>query len=260
MAKADAVCASSDKKLQAAFREELPADGQATPKQMQAVLKRVVPIVEDTVAGLNKLEPPERLEGRFDAALDEAETAISSLRKGSRSARAAEAVFSAETDPFARTNEGLESVGVTACSQGGGGQEGAAGGEDTAGGERAAGTSLGSTFVATEYQFAGASTLKQGQVTIALSNRGFERHELNIVRLKDGVTAKQVMEAEAAGLDTEDLVADEGVGAVSPVDPGATGTVQVNLVPGTYAYACFLDAPDGQAHVRKGMIGQFQVA
>lgn len=245
-AQGNVVCARSDEKLQKAFQEELGDDRRPTPKQMQAVLKRVVPITEETVEGLRRLEPPETLEDKYEDALEKAEAAIAALRKGAASPKAAEAVFSAAEDPFAETNKGLEAVGISTCSQG----TGAEGGTDAA---------ARVTFRAEEYAFNGPAVLRAGRVTVTLSNQGKERHEMNIVRLKDGMTSRQVVDAEAAGRDTEELVADDEVGGVAPVDAGGVGSAEVNLVSGTYAYACFVDAPDGQPHVTKGMFGEFRV-
>lgn len=240
------VCAQSDKKLQKAFRKELGGTAQPTPKQMQAVLKRVIPITESTVAGLRRLEPPEKLEDEFDEALREAEEAIAALRKGAASPEAAKAVFSAPEDPFAKANKDLEAVGIRTCSQGAG-----------AGDDAPPSTAV---FRASEYEFSGPKRLKSGKVIVTMSNRGKESHEMNIVRLNDGVSARQVIEAEAAGRDTQELVADDEVGGVAPVDAGASGRAELDLVAGTYAYACFVDAPDGQPHVAKGMFGEFIVA
>ena len=248
-AKGNVVCADSDKKLRKVFEEELGGGGDPTPKQMQAVLRRVVPIVEGTVTGLRSLEPPKELQDKFEDALGEAEEAILALRKGAASAEAAQALFSAPQDPFAKANKGLESVGIGTCSQGGGGGAGAGGAIDRQ-----------ANFVGDEYRYAGPSTVSVGMVTIILTNEGEERHEMNIVRLKEGVSSRQVVEADAAGEDTDDLVADDEVGGVAAVDAGATGKVELNLVPGTYGYACFVDAPDGQPHVAKGMCGEFTVA
>ncbi|PLS75239.1 MAG: hypothetical protein CYG61_08385 [Actinobacteria bacterium] len=258
VARGNAVCAGSEKKLQKAFAEELSGEGQPTAQRMQAVLRRVVPITEGTVADLKKLEPPENLEERFDAALVEAEEAIAALEKAAASPEAAQALFSDEEDPFEQANKGFESVGITACSQGGSSGEGAGEG---AGMGIGIGMGIGPvTFSATEYEFAGTATMRAGKVTVALSNRGKERHEMSIVRLKDGVTTQQVVDAEAAGKDTEELVADDEVGGVGLVDAGAVGTGELDLVPGTYGYACFADAPDGEPHVAKGMFGQFIVS
>lgn len=244
-AQGNVVCAQSDKKLQKAFQEELGGTARPTPKQMQAVLKKVIPITEGTVAGLRKLEPPEKLEDEFDEALREAEEAIATLRKGAANPEAAQAVFSAPEDPFAKANKDLEAVGISTCSQGGGAGDAAP--PSTA------------AFRADEYEFSGPSRLRSGRVILTMTNRGKERHEMNIVRLKEGVSARQVIEAEAAGRDTEELVADDQVGGVAPVDAGSSGRAEVDLVAGTYAYACFVDAPDGQPHVAKGMFGEFIV-
>lgn len=251
VARANAVCAESDEKLQEAFEEEFAGETPPTGRQMQAVLKRVAPIAEGTVRRLKDLEPPENLEGRFDDALEKADDAIAVVRKGASSPAEAEAVFSSDEDPFEQANKGFESVGVTTCSQGDGD-----GGEAGSGIGAGAGTVI---FLAAEYQFSGPPTVKAGTVTIALSNRGKERHELDIARLKDGVTAQQMVDAEAAGRDASELVADDDVGHVGPLDPGAGGQAEVTLVPGTYVYACFVDAPDGQPHVAKGMFGEFEV-
>ncbi|MDP9404738.1 MAG: hypothetical protein M3P85_15805 [Actinomycetota bacterium] len=268
VARGNAVCAGSEKKLRKAFAEELSGEGQPTAQRMQAVLRRVVPITEGTVADLKKLEPPENLEERFDAALVEAEEAIAALEKAAASPEAAQALFSDEEDPFEQANKGFESVGITACSQGGSSGEGEGeGAGEGAGMGMGMGIGIGIgmgigpvTFSATEYEFAGTATMRAGKVTVALSNRGKERHEMSIVRLKDGVTTQQVVDAEAAGKDTEELVADDEVGGVGLVDAGAVGTGELDLVPGTYGYACFADAPDGEPHVAKGMFGQFIVS
>lgn len=118
VAKGDAVCAISDERLEKAFAEEFGAKGAPTPEQMQAVLRRVVPVTEATVARLRRLEPPKELEHRFDAALVDAGRGIAALRKGAASPEAAKALFADETDPFDKANKGFEAVGITRCSPG----------------------------------------------------------------------------------------------------------------------------------------------
>ncbi|HUR22347.1 MAG TPA: hypothetical protein VMZ73_00600 [Acidimicrobiales bacterium] len=245
-AQGNIVCARSDKKLQNAFEKELGGIAEPSPEQKQAALKRAVPITQETVAELRKLEPPEKLEDRFEEAIEEADRAIVALRRGAASPEAAEALFSAPEDPFAKTDEGLEAVGISTCSQG------------SAAGDAGAGPGA-ATFRATEYRYTGPAVLPAGKVTVTLANRGKERHEMNIVRLKPGVTARQVVDAEAAGQDSEQLVADDEVGGVAPVDAGGTGMVELSLVAGTYGYACFVEAGDGQPHVAKGMFAEFSV-
>lgn len=118
VAKGDAVCAASEKKLEAAFAEEFTGEGDPTPKQMQAVLRRAATITEGTVAKLKRLEPPATLEKRFDTALADAGRGIAALRKGAAGPDEAKAIFNASEDPFANANKGFEAVGITRCSPG----------------------------------------------------------------------------------------------------------------------------------------------
>jgi len=118
VAKGDAVCAASDKKLQAAFAVEFPAKGDPTPSQMQAVLRRVVPITEATVTGLKQLEPPKALEKRFDAALVDAARGRAAVGKGAASPEAAKALYADSEEPLDKANKGFEAVGITKCSSG----------------------------------------------------------------------------------------------------------------------------------------------
>jgi len=111
---------------------------------------------------------------------------------------------------------------------------------------------------ATEYAFVAPSQLAPGPQTFVLTNNGKQRHFLALTKLKDAVTAQQVIDADRSG-GAADLV-EKQIGQGSPVLPGRTASFNAELEPGTYEYACFIAAPDGELHAFKGMFGQLTVA
>lgn len=129
----DAVCRDLDaevKKAAAEFQDE----PQFTPEQMQALYKKLVPLVDDAVEDFKGLDPPEDLEAEYDAALDQIEKDRRTLVGATESQESAQRFYEAQVDPFTATNEKLAAVGITAC--GGGAAEGDAGaGEGEGAGE-----------------------------------------------------------------------------------------------------------------------------
>jgi uncharacterized cupredoxin-like copper-binding protein/ketosteroid isomerase-like protein len=98
-----------------------------------------------------------------------------------------------------------------------------------------------------------------GDVTFQASDDGQQMHEMGIVKLPEGVTLQQALEAE----DPEGTLGVTDVAFFAPIDPGdqATWTV-TDLEPGHYAYACFIpdqNDPEGTPHALKGMVGEFTV-
>lgn len=284
VAKGNQVCAGADRRFAAVFRT-LSGPEQPTAEEVQSAIEKVVPITQDVVDDFKQLQPPERLEKRFQVAITHAENAIVELRNAAATPEGAQRLFTAgpEEDPFRETNESLKAIGITRCADdagagapggsglgelGGDGQTGATGpeadehaGHGHEGGadvEAAAGAEK-LRLQASEYRYSGPAKVKAGKVAIILSNTGEESHEMAMVRLKKGVTADEVLSAEAAGKDPSALIADDDVGGVPPIAPGATGVANLELTPGTYSYACFIDAPDGEPHVKKGMFGQLTV-
>lgn len=132
-------------------------------------------------------------------------------------------------------------------------------------------TSLEST--ATEYAFSGIpTTVKAGPAVIALKNDGKEVHELNLVRINDGVTES-----------VEDLIKlpeEEANAKITPAGqafavPGTTGYSAANLTPGRYAAVCFIpegttpenmdavqsgEAEEATPHALLGMHSEFTVS
>ena len=97
-----------------------------------------------------------------------------------------------------------------------------------------------------------------GDVTFQASDDGKQMHEMGIIRLPEGVSLEEALQAEDLG-----ALGIEDIAHFGPVAPGAQATWTVkDLEPGRYAYACFIpdqDDPQGTPHALKGMVGQFTV-
>jgi hypothetical protein len=123
---------------------------------------------------------------------------------------------------------------------------------------------------AKEYQFSGLSgAVKAGPQVVSLANKGTEYHEIELMRVNDGVT-----------LSATDLVAlpeDEAMSKVSLAGsafaaPGETGYTVADLQAGRYVAVCFLPVgstasamsggqqPDGPPHAMQGMVSEFTVS
>jgi len=155
-------------------------------------------------------------------------------------------------------------VAVAACSGGG---EGA---DDTT--TSATSTSLATTtsvpepqglsVSASEHSFAGVpASVPEGLVHADLTNTGAEVHQAAILRLKEGVTPEQIVEAagdDPTARDVFKLV--EAAGGPNTAAPGggvSAGTVA--LAAGSYVLACLIPASDGELHAAKGMVTPFTV-
>lgn len=111
-----------------------------------------------------------------------------------------------------------------------------------------------------EYSFKNVpEEVTAGDYHITFKNEGKEKHEFNLVELKPGATAEQVIGLfkENKESEAEALVADDDVGGTSgPIDPGTSKDFVVKLEAGkTYGYACFVDSPAGPPHAALGMFG-----
>lgn len=130
----------------------------------------------------------------------------------------------------------------------------------TAGGQQATIAPARVAIVGNDYAFiAPPASLSQGPTLFAFENRGKVRHELSIIRMKDGVTLKQLTDGEVAP--TAKAVADDLVGVlVARPGQSAGGQLFVELRPGRYLIFCTLkDQPDAQPHLRMGMVNIIDV-
>lgn len=115
------------------------------------------------------------------------------------------------------------------------------------------------TVVGTDYAFAVAPTLEHGPTAFSFENQGRVRHEMNLVRLKPGVTLDSLLHTPP-GPARRALV--EG-GGLLLAEPGEPSPYQLlaDLTKGrTYAVVCNLqDAPDKPPHTQLGMFASFEV-
>ncbi|HEX2171504.1 MAG TPA: hypothetical protein VHL09_03550, partial [Dehalococcoidia bacterium] len=109
------------------------------------------------------------------------------------------------------------------------------------------------TFNAADYSFSGPDTVPAGWTSIRLVNQGQEPHHLTLLKLAEGRTVADFMNAMQSdappppGLFTEE-------GGPNGITPGTDAIAVVNLEPGTYILACFSPSPDGTPHIAKGMM------
>lgn len=108
------------------------------------------------------------------------------------------------------------------------------------------------TVVATDFKLALPSSLTAGPTTFRLVNRGRELHQLYLVKLADGKTSANLVDAFKAGGPPPSWATD--VGGPNATDPGATSpAATVPLTAGHYAALCIIPSPDGVPHMMKGM-------
>jgi hypothetical protein len=113
------------------------------------------------------------------------------------------------------------------------------------------------TVIARDYAFEAPESIEAGLVDIRLENRGKEMHHIQLVRLADGKTMRDLFDALAAGGSPPAWAKDVG-GPNTPV-PGGTSAAMVRLKPGRYAMICFIPSPDGKPHLMKGMAKELMV-
>lgn len=106
-----------------------------------------------------------------------------------------------------------------------------------------------------DYQFE-MPELKAGEQLINLVNAGTEVHEIVVERLPEGMTA----EAYLAAQDTDAETMNNSIGGNGALSPGESNLWRANLTPGRYVALCFVPAPDGEPHVKKGMVKEFTVS
>lgn len=120
-------------------------------------------------------------------------------------------------------------------------------------GAQAAGQPL--VIEAVDYGFKTMGSIPAGITTVQLKNLGKEDHEAQLVRLNDGVTVDQFMEALKASENSDEpptIFTFEG--GPAEMAPGRTGEVILDLKTGQYMLVCFVSGPDKQSHAAKGMV------
>jgi uncharacterized cupredoxin-like copper-binding protein len=107
-----------------------------------------------------------------------------------------------------------------------------------------------------DFAFVGLSTLTPGQHTVTVSNEGPQPHEATFVKLNEGVTVQQVIEAFAATEPPSGPPPWTPAGGIAGIAAGTTATMEVDVQAGEYALICFIPDPgSGKSHAALGMVG-----
>ncbi|MEX1006855.1 MAG: hypothetical protein WD271_03320 [Acidimicrobiia bacterium] len=120
------------------------------------------------------------------------------------------------------------------------------------------------TVKAGEYTYKFSGSPKAGWVTINFDNPGIENHMMAVVKLKKGVTAKQLKTAATSEDDSAFNKIADGDGEVYGIPhllgPGQKTTTITKLAGGHYGVLCFVPAPDGAPHIAHGMVKTFDIS
>ncbi|MFL5651353.1 MAG: hypothetical protein ACJ777_08720 [Chloroflexota bacterium] len=133
----------------------------------------------------------------------------------------------------------------------------AAAGSPSAGASSGAAATLAVT--GKEYAFDLPASVPAGVTAITLNNAGKEQHQAQLVKINAGKSMADLLTALQNPDPTAALSLVTLAGGPNAVPPGASGTSTVALEPGSYAFVCFISAPDGTPHVAKGMIAPLEV-
>ena len=106
---------------------------------------------------------------------------------------------------------------------------------------------------ATDYRFE-IGEVAAGRTSFVLTNDGTETHVLEIVKLADGVTFADALEADG---NEGTLVGYWVTGLAAP--GGDDEAITFDVEPGNYALACYIPNADGRAHLELGMQHEFTV-
>lgn len=109
-------------------------------------------------------------------------------------------------------------------------------------------------ITATEYEFDPSTvSVSAGIVTFAVTNAGNQNHELAFLPGGGDIPLT------ADGAPDEDALAEGGAFELEGFSPDQTCNATYDFEPGTYTLFCIVEAPDGETHASKGMIGELTV-
>lgn len=113
------------------------------------------------------------------------------------------------------------------------------------------------TIVAMDYAYRAPARVPAGLTTVRLVNRGTQLHHVQLNRLEQGKTVRDLLRDWRPGVPNPAYTVPSG-GPTAALG-GQTLEGQVVLRPGRYAIFCWVPAPDGQLHLHKGMFGEIEV-
>lgn len=115
------------------------------------------------------------------------------------------------------------------------------------------------TVTATDFAFQAPDTIAAGLTTFHLVNKGPEFHHIWLIKLEQGKTLQDLIQAAKTPGPLPKWAVDVG-GPNTPM-PGGETSATLDLEPGTYVMACVIPSmKDGQPHFMKGMVKQVTVA
>ena len=114
------------------------------------------------------------------------------------------------------------------------------------------------TVTATDYAFQAPDSIVAGRTTFHLVNKGPDFHHIWLIKLEQGKTLKDLLEATKTPGPLPKWAVDVG-GPNTPM-PGGEAWATLDLEPGRYVAACVIPAmKDGQPHFMKGMVKEMRV-
>jgi hypothetical protein len=115
------------------------------------------------------------------------------------------------------------------------------------------------TVTASDYAFQAPDTIAAGRTTFRLVNEGPDFHHIWLIKLEQGKTLKDLVEATKTPGPLPKWAVDVG-GPNTPM-PGGEASATLDLEAGHYVMACVIPAAkDGQPHFMKGMLKELTVA
>jgi hypothetical protein len=115
-----------------------------------------------------------------------------------------------------------------------------------------------------EYTYKLSGNPKAGWTQINFDNAGVEYHVFALVKLKNGVTTKQLKNAALSQQDGAFEAIADGDGTTGAqtglLSPGEKTSVITKLAAGHYGALCYIPAPDGESHIAHGMVTTFDVS
>lgn len=113
------------------------------------------------------------------------------------------------------------------------------------------------TVTLSDYSFVLKGAVTAGKHTIKVENAGPQPHELEIIRLAPGKTAKDLGDWMKT---MQGPPPANAIGGMSGIAKSADGFATVDLTPGNYVFVCFVpDAKDGKPHADHGMIKEITI-
>lgn len=118
------------------------------------------------------------------------------------------------------------------------------------------------TLTATDYAFDAPDTIAAGFITFRLANNSDQYHMAQLIKLEDGKTLDDFRVAYGEAFRTKGPRPSWAtrLGGPGVADPHGHSNATHNLEPGSYAWICLMNVPDGIPHVVKaGMAKAFVV-